>query len=261
MVTVHPGFLADIIDHPDDDVPRLIYADWLEEQGEEVRAEFIRVQCELAKTPLTISVAERPDQYGGFSFYDEPNPRYEALRRRERELLDAFSGKRDGEKSFSNRAWWSIQAIGFAFSHHPWEHCGFRRGFVDRVKLTREQWCGVECSDCPDRKGWQHLPYPGGWELCDNCHGTGRTGGHGPAVVKAAPIERVMLTDVSPRPVDGERRRFLWLEQDLPRCLFDMLPLDDCPFLTATNWKRFPSKQAALDALSHACLVWAKSAK
>ena len=38
-------FLAAIIASPDDIVPRLVYADWLEEQGDP-RGEFIRVQCE-----------------------------------------------------------------------------------------------------------------------------------------------------------------------------------------------------------------------
>jgi uncharacterized protein (TIGR02996 family) len=38
-------FLRSIIDHPDDDAPRLVYADWLEERGETTRAELIRLQC------------------------------------------------------------------------------------------------------------------------------------------------------------------------------------------------------------------------
>ena len=44
------AFLQDICGRPDDDAPRLIYADWLEEQGgaaDLARAELIRVQCEL----------------------------------------------------------------------------------------------------------------------------------------------------------------------------------------------------------------------
>src|SRR3954454_19585646 len=41
------GFLAAICRSPDDDAPRLVYADWLEEHGDPERAEFIRVQCEL----------------------------------------------------------------------------------------------------------------------------------------------------------------------------------------------------------------------
>src|SRR6476620_2551512 len=42
------AFLRAIIANPDDDLPRLVYADWLDEHGEPERAEFIRVQCELA---------------------------------------------------------------------------------------------------------------------------------------------------------------------------------------------------------------------
>ncbi|HYT92744.1 MAG TPA: TIGR02996 domain-containing protein [Gemmataceae bacterium] len=45
------GFLEHIIAHPDDDTPRLIFADWLEEQGDAARAEFIRVQVERAQLP------------------------------------------------------------------------------------------------------------------------------------------------------------------------------------------------------------------
>jgi uncharacterized protein (TIGR02996 family) len=31
---MHQAFLADIAAHPEDDAPRLIYADWLEEHGD-----------------------------------------------------------------------------------------------------------------------------------------------------------------------------------------------------------------------------------
>jgi uncharacterized protein (TIGR02996 family) len=53
-MTHHDAFLQDIIAHPEDDAPRLIYADWLDEHGNEAeraRAEFIRIQCELANLP------------------------------------------------------------------------------------------------------------------------------------------------------------------------------------------------------------------
>lgn len=39
------ALVAGISAAPDDDAPRLIAADWLEEHGEEKRAEFIRLQC------------------------------------------------------------------------------------------------------------------------------------------------------------------------------------------------------------------------
>src|SRR4051812_32622743 len=40
-----------ICEQPDEDTPRLVYADWLEEGGDPDRAEFIRLQCELARLP------------------------------------------------------------------------------------------------------------------------------------------------------------------------------------------------------------------
>jgi uncharacterized protein (TIGR02996 family) len=43
------AFLSTILDNPDDDAPRLVYADWLDEQGEGDRAEFIRLQVREAR--------------------------------------------------------------------------------------------------------------------------------------------------------------------------------------------------------------------
>ncbi len=66
------ALLAAIRQSPADDAPRLVYADWLDEHGRPERAEFIRVQCELARRKT------------------------KALRRREAELLakhhDEFAG-------------------------------------------------------------------------------------------------------------------------------------------------------------------------
>src|SRR6476660_8352291 len=44
-----PALLAAIRQAPADDAPRLVYADWLDEHGQPERAEFIRIQCELAR--------------------------------------------------------------------------------------------------------------------------------------------------------------------------------------------------------------------
>jgi uncharacterized protein (TIGR02996 family) len=41
------ALLAAVGAHPSDDTPRLVYADWLEENGRAEQAEFIRVQCRL----------------------------------------------------------------------------------------------------------------------------------------------------------------------------------------------------------------------
>jgi uncharacterized protein (TIGR02996 family) len=46
-MTDEQRFLETIRQNPDDDAPRLVYADWLEEHGDPDRAEFIRIDIEL----------------------------------------------------------------------------------------------------------------------------------------------------------------------------------------------------------------------
>jgi uncharacterized protein (TIGR02996 family) len=81
------AFLAAIRDDPEEDAPRLIFADWLEEQGDP-RGEFIRVQCALAGM-------------------GQDDPRREELARREAELLrlhsQAWSGNPPSEIHISFR--------------------------------------------------------------------------------------------------------------------------------------------------------------
>jgi uncharacterized protein (TIGR02996 family) len=50
-MTDHDALVRAICESPDDDTPRLIFADFLEESGEAARAEFVRSQVELARTP------------------------------------------------------------------------------------------------------------------------------------------------------------------------------------------------------------------
>jgi uncharacterized protein (TIGR02996 family) len=70
-MTDHAPFLHAICARPEDDGPRLIYADWLDENGECERAEFIRVQCELARgrkfvpQDALVEIAESGRLYSG----------------------------------------------------------------------------------------------------------------------------------------------------------------------------------------------------
>jgi len=45
----HDALLRAIGEHPEEDTPRLMYADWLEENGEPERADFVRNQVALAR--------------------------------------------------------------------------------------------------------------------------------------------------------------------------------------------------------------------
>lgn len=48
-MTEREALLRAVCEFPDDDTPRLVFADWLQEHGEEERAEFIRVQIEQTR--------------------------------------------------------------------------------------------------------------------------------------------------------------------------------------------------------------------
>ncbi|HEX5269331.1 MAG TPA: TIGR02996 domain-containing protein [Gemmataceae bacterium] len=95
------AFLDAIVADIDDDAPRLIYADWLDEQGDADRAELIRVQCRRARLPAWDAAQLR-------------------LRLREEELL-----KEHGEQ-------WLAEMP--AVKGARWE--GFRRGVVAEVSFT-----------------------------------------------------------------------------------------------------------------------------
>lgn len=47
----NPELLRAILANPREDTVRLVYADWLQENGDEPHAELIRVQCELERKP------------------------------------------------------------------------------------------------------------------------------------------------------------------------------------------------------------------
>src|SRR5687767_8806243 len=49
MRTVGEQLLRGVLEAPEDDAPRLVYADWLEENGDGERAEFIRVCAHAAR--------------------------------------------------------------------------------------------------------------------------------------------------------------------------------------------------------------------
>jgi uncharacterized protein (TIGR02996 family) len=98
---MHEAFLHDILEHPDDDGPRLVYADWLDENGESERAEFIRIQYALASL-------------------DAEDPRHADLTERQSDLLEAHKkGWRASLPELDGVTWGD-----------------FRRGFVAKAEVT-----------------------------------------------------------------------------------------------------------------------------
>lgn len=237
------AFLADIIAHPQDDTPRLIFADWLEEQGgDPLRAEFVRVQCRIAH--LDMGGGQLPMGVGR-----------EELLRRERDLLfdhwprwlhDAFDGmafdvgcsaRDDNDYGVSL---YSPEPNRSELGHFD---CSFRRGFVAEV--------GCRCED------WLR---------------------HGPALVRAAPLTEVTLPDRVPETsrqgVRGLRKPFWYLDSGdipsdrpptrhwIPRSLAEHLtggtPLPTA-HTTVFHAREYDTPELALADLSSACLKWARA--
>src|SRR5688500_455808 len=69
------GLLGAVAAAPEDDLPRLVYADWLEEHGRPQRAEFIRAGCRLAADPAGPDaplLGERVGELGAWLGRHEP---------------------------------------------------------------------------------------------------------------------------------------------------------------------------------------------
>jgi uncharacterized protein (TIGR02996 family) len=107
------ALLRAVLADPDDDAPRLIYADWLDEHGDCDRAEFIRIQCELARM-------------------NESNPRYPQLRQRQGDLLAGGNYHR-----------WVAPLEEMA---QQWTFC---RGFVEEIEVAAAVFlkCGERLFD------------------------------------------------------------------------------------------------------------------
>ncbi len=206
-VAAGEGLLRAIIEDPGADDRRLVYADHLEENGESERAEFIRVQVELAR-PWSADTGEcwqcncarRGTQRT--SGKCRCTDRCKALRRRERELLEYHW--QDWFRCLG--PWDDLAPAGGSKFYRGYNEQSFevRRGFVAEVSLTLADWCGTECSRCKwpaveIRQFFDAVAAVIEWgrfkKNCPRCHGTDRTGARGPALVRACPLERVALTE------------------------------------------------------------------
>lgn len=127
---IDEGLLAAVLADPENDSPRLIYADWLSENGQEERADFIRIQCRVAKLE-----AEKLFRQEFVQLADDAHE-LGRLRRRELELLTPF-GWKDWAQPVPELIG-QIQQAGNGFSMK----CNWylRRGFVYKVICSAAVW-------------------------------------------------------------------------------------------------------------------------
>lgn len=212
MTAIDPTALAllrAILSDPRDDTPRLVYADWLDENGEPDRAEFIRVQCAIPEAEADVCPSHP-------KYAAELQGRLDDLRRRERELVDGImgmgveilpvvAGLTRTNLAPGGYGWYARDDPGAAVD------ATFSRGFVSAVTCPAAVWLRHHESlfwhpwqeRCPGCQGTGGRVYTGSvWDrfTCRICDGTGRTSRQIPPT--AQPIERVTLT-TDPRGVPG----------------------------------------------------------
>lgn len=88
-MTDRDSLLRAILTDPHDDLPRLVFADWLEERGEGDRAEFVRAQCDLARLRALGCHEGESCNVTGQCAECGRDVEAEPLRRRERDLFRA----------------------------------------------------------------------------------------------------------------------------------------------------------------------------
>ncbi|MBL8797742.1 MAG: TIGR02996 domain-containing protein [Planctomycetia bacterium] len=123
-------FVQTIRDHPADDLPRLIFADWLEDRGDP-RGAFIRTQCALARLGMNDAgrlalearerqlIAEHASQWLGplLAMDIDPNDQFPTTKKEAWDLGVGFSGCPDQPD--------------LAWVRRP----SFRRGFLDAAQM------------------------------------------------------------------------------------------------------------------------------
>lgn len=161
------SLLAGICAEPLEDTPRLVYADWLDEHGRYERAEFIRVQCELARVPapgeLTVAriLPLKPGEKDRHcvecrAIKGEQQCEHHRLYWRSQDLLD-YAHRRVPAEVPNYVLWFNGGHMGYA-NFKPECH----RGFVDALTCSAADFL-AHC----DELIW----YPFLSDQCDLCDG------------------------------------------------------------------------------------------
>jgi uncharacterized protein (TIGR02996 family) len=141
------AFIRKICEEPDEDTHRLVFVDWLEEDGEPERAEFIRLGCELATIPHPNAVGECSECGTLVGMAHEQGCRFVALRARQRELWTFDPARYFG----LGAAFWSKLRVSL-------EWFDTTRGFLDCIEVL-----AVPLLEHGDRLLWhpsQNRPCP-----------------------------------------------------------------------------------------------------
>lgn len=283
------AMLAGIRSDPADDLKRLVLADWLDERGELERAELIRVQCadlytvscQQVKYPLADVSGQESladiemrclDYQDGRSEVVENWCRQCKLRHRVLQIIESWDDEatRHVPHPFRANGW-----TGYVVKT-------YERGFLHTVRGPLSSLIGGECGRCggtgrQSGELWAH-------QFCPQCHGTGRTVGVLPELVREGVVERVEVTDREPwtdgvQEFEPSEYGWCWWREaewgnrggannqlgNLPDSIIDVMA--DIYQYHRVTWNGprdnqhigFPTRNAAVSALSAALIQWAES--
>ncbi len=225
------------------------------------RAEFVRAQVELARRfpAYTKDGVTELGAGGGPAFLGETSKQFNDLRRRERELWGEYSREWFGDSAL----WLPTDELRRASPHVP----GFvvRRGFADEWRGPLSAFVGGECRGCGGRGGEDRYPaddptnrlmHGSHWYGCHDCGSTGRVGLDLAAVFARHPVRSVRICDREPT---HDQSGWYWMTgNNRP---------DEVPYRLTKHFQRrdkgytrFPTRDAALSALSLACVNLGRAA-
>lgn len=129
-MTDNDALLAAILQAPEEDSPRLIYADYLDEHDEPERAEFIRLQIEYARSECKPPCRGDVHAAGGLGM------RCHCFRKELRERADELLDKPHPIQS-NAFAWCQPIRNTVILIGRPWpENMRYRRGFVEWIAMS-----------------------------------------------------------------------------------------------------------------------------
>jgi len=255
---IPPAFIRTISDAPDDDGPRLVLADWLEEHGDCDRAEFIRNGIELANG-------------GHLPSFMETN-----LRLRQSQLIMEHGAEWFALPGLKCRPYVDGSSVLFA---EGWNinlmQVTTSRGFVDCIHIRMNDWFadgnvesvsdGVSiCPLCHTRQGPYHAKRCNCNCILEAWHG------YGPIIAHHWPRCRVEFTDKLADEWD-QRKAWAFYDSDLPeqpnhqfRIAKEITAhfkevLDFCNHTEQGKWYFFNNLQQATESLSNAAWDWAET--
>ncbi len=227
-------FIESIRADPEDDVVRLVYADWLEEREQAGRAEFIRLECDVA------------------TFLKESKHR-ETCRCDGGNNLCTPCRDEDTWLEFSNRQWELLDILCDDFqlpeiTNELGSSKGKGRDHDLRLSLTHYHGKPLDHSTYVLSRGFvEQVDCPIDWWIS-----------HGPALVRWHPVQRVELTDRQP----WYRGVHAWLVQSplihdadtiIPIEVFNNLGLVGT--VPTSTW--YATREDAETARSNALIAWA----